>query len=73
MQEDKASRSLQEQDEASRASQEADKVSRASPSGGDSQSGGASGDHGIAPQPNQPPLTNDELSSEPVIDITRRF
>jgi len=29
--------------------------------GGDSQSGGASGDHDIAQQPNQPPLTNDEL------------
>ena len=29
-------------------------------SGGDSQSGGASGDHDIAPQPNRPPVTNDE-------------
>ena len=29
-------------------------------SGGDSQSGGASGDHDIAPQPNRPPLTDDE-------------
>jgi len=47
------SRSLQEQDEASL-------------SGGDSQSGGASGDHDIAPQPDRPPLTDDELSSEPV-------
>ena len=40
--------------------QEADEVSRASLSGGDSQSGGASGDHDIAPQPNRPPLTNKE-------------
>jgi hypothetical protein len=28
--------------------------------GGNSQSGGASGDHDIALQPNRPPLTNDE-------------
>ena len=40
--------------------QEADEVSRASLSGGDSRSGGASGDHDIAPQPNRPPLTDEE-------------
>ena len=40
--------------------QEADEVSRASLSGSDSQSGGASGDHDIAPQPNRPPLTDEE-------------
>ena len=42
-------------------------------SGGDSQSGGASGDHNIVPQPNRPPLTDDELSCEPVIDNIKRF
>jgi len=66
LQEEEATRSLKEQDEA-------DEVSRASQSGGDSQSGGASGDHDIAPQPARPPLTDNELSSEPVIDIIRRF
>ena len=40
--------------------QEADEVSRASLSGGDSRSEGASGDHDIAPQPNRPPLTDEE-------------
>ena len=40
--------------------QEADEVSRASLSGGDSQSGRASGDHNIALQPNRPPLTDKE-------------
>jgi hypothetical protein len=40
--------------------QEEDEVSQASQSGGDSQSGGASGDHDIAPQPNRPPLTDEE-------------
>jgi hypothetical protein len=69
---EEASRSLQEGCEASRALQEEDEVSQAS-SGGDSQSGGAAGDHDIAPQPIQPPLTDDELSCEPVIDIIRRF
>jgi hypothetical protein len=73
LQEDEASRSLQEQDEASRASQKADEVSRASLSGGDSQSGGAAGDHDIAPQPIQPPLTDDELSRRPVVNNIRRF
>jgi hypothetical protein len=53
------SRSLQGS-EAARSLQEADKVSRASQSGGNSQSGGASGDHDIAPQLNRPPLTDDE-------------
>ena len=32
-------------------------------SGGDSQSGGASGDHNIAPQPDRPPLTDKEQAS----------
>jgi len=40
--------------------QEADKVSKASLLGGNSQSGGASGDYDITPQPNRPPLTNEE-------------
>ena len=53
--------------EVSQALQEEDEVSKAS------QSGGASGDHDIAPQLNQPPLTNNELSSEPVVDIIKRF
>ena len=52
--------------------QEEDKVSQVSLLGGDSQSGGASGDYDIAPQPNRPPLT-DKLSYEPVIDNIRRF
>ena len=43
--------------------QEADEVSTASLLGGDSQSGGASGDHDIAPQPNRPPLTDEEQAS----------
>jgi hypothetical protein len=47
--------------------QEEDEVSQAS------QSGGASGDHDIAPQPDRPPLTDNELSCEPVIDNIRRF
>ena len=47
--------------------QEESKASQAS------QSGGASSDHDIAPQPERPPHTNNELSSEPVIDIIRRF
>ena len=51
---DEASPSLQEGDEVSRSLQEADEVSRAS------QSGGASGDHDIAPQLNRPPLTDEE-------------
>ena len=51
---DEVSRSLQEGSEAARSLQEADEVSRAS------QSGGASGDHDIAPQLNRPPLTDDE-------------
>ena len=54
------SRALKEGNEASRSLQEADEVSRASQSGGDSQSGGASGDQDIAPQPNRPPLTDEE-------------
>jgi hypothetical protein len=53
--------------------QEEDEVSQASQSGGDSQSGGAAGDHDIAPQPDRPPLTDDELSCEPVVDNIRRF
>ena len=54
------SRPLQEGSKAARSLQEAEKVSRTLQSGGDSQSGGASGDHDIAPQLNRPPLTNDE-------------
>ena len=53
--------------------QEEDEVSQASQSGGDSQSGGAAGDHDIAPQPNRPPLTDDELYYEPVVDNIKRF
>ena len=53
--------------------QEEDEVSWASQSGGNSQSGGAAGDHDIAPQPNQPPLTNSELNCEPVVDNIKRF
>ena len=57
---------MQEESKASRALHEEDEVSQAS------QSGGASSDHGIAPQPDQPPLSNNELSYEPVDNI-RRF
>ena len=64
---------MQEESKASRALQEEDEVSQASQSGGDSQSGGASGDQNIAQQPDRPPLTDDELSSEPVTDIIRRL
>jgi len=35
--------------------------------------GGDTGDHDIALQPDRPLFTDDELSSEPVIDIIRRF
>ena len=38
-----------------------------------SQSGGASSDHDIAQQPDRPLLTNDELSSGPVVDNIKRF
>ena len=67
-----ASQSLQEGNKASRALKEEDEVSQASQSGGDSQSRGAAEDHDIAPQPDRP-LTDDELSSEPVVDIIRRI
>jgi hypothetical protein len=67
------SQSLQEGDKASPSLQEEDEVSQVSQSGGDSQSGGASSDHDIAPQLDRPPLTDDEPSSEPVTDIIRRF
>ena len=70
---EEAPRSLQEGCEASRALQEEDEVSQASQSGGDSQSGGTAGDHDIAPQPNQPPLTDDELCCEPVVDNVKKF
>ena len=50
--ETEAARSLQEGTEAAWLPQEADEVSRALQLGDDSQSGGASGDHDIAPQPN---------------------
>ena len=63
----------QETEEVSRSLQEEDKVSKASLSGGDSQLGGAAGNYDIAPQPNQPPLTDDELCYEPVVDNIRRF
>ena len=62
-----ASQSLQEEYKASRALQKEDEVSQAS------QSGGASGDHDIALQHNQRPLTDDELSCEPVVDNIKRF
>ena len=52
--------------------QEEDEVSQALQSGGDSQSRGAADDQDIAPQPDQP-LTDDELSCEPVIDNIKRF
>ena len=63
----KASQALQEGSEAFRALQEEDEVSQAS------QLGGASGGHNIAPQPDQPPLSNNELSYGPVVDIIKRF
>ena len=70
----KASQALQEESKASRALQEEGEVSQTSQSGGgDSQSGGASGDQDIALQHNQRPLTDDELSCEPVIDNIKRF
>jgi len=72
-QEDEVSRASQETEEASQALQEEDEVSQASQSGGDSQSGGAADDHDIALQPDQPPLTDNELSCEPVVDNIRRF
>ena len=53
--------------EVSQALQEEDEVSKAS------QSGGAAGDHDIAPQPNQPPLTDGDLNCEPVVDNIKRF
>ena len=53
--------------EVSQALQKEDEVSKAS------QSGGAAGDHDIAPQPNQPPLTDGKLNYEPVVDNIKRF
>jgi hypothetical protein len=61
------SRALQEGCKTSQTLQEEDEVSKAS------QSGGAAGDHDIAPQPNQPPLTDGELNCEPVVDNIKRF